>query len=159
LDFLWRSLRRLGVPSAAVDDAVQRVFLVAARKLGAVAADRTRAYLFAIALRVAADDRRARRRRPAASGIGLDELAVDGAPGADELLERARARGLMQSILDAMPLEQRTVFVLFESEQLSLTEIAELLEVPRGTVASRLRRARETFEAAVARLRARNNRG
>src|ERR1043166_8592232 len=68
-DFLWRSLRRLGVPAASVDDAAQRVFLVAARKLGAVAPERTRAYLFAIALRIAAEDRRARRRRPEVSGL------------------------------------------------------------------------------------------
>jgi RNA polymerase sigma-70 factor (ECF subfamily) len=55
-------------------------------------------------------------------------------------------------VLDEMDLEPRTVFVLFEIEELTLAEIAELLEVPLGTVSSRLRRARVDFEQRVARL-------
>ena len=158
-DFLWRSLRRLGVPAASVDDAAQRVFLIAARKLGAVATERTRAFLFAIALRIAAEDRRARRRCPEVSGLELETLPVDPGPSAEELTERTEARTLMQTILESMVIEQRAVFVLFEVEELSLTEIGALLELPRGTVASRLRRARETFAAAIARIRAQNKRG
>jgi RNA polymerase sigma-70 factor (ECF subfamily) len=54
-----------------------------------------------------------------------------------------------------MPIELRVVFVLFELEEMTTAEIATLLEIPSGTVASRLRRARETFEDHVARVRAR----
>ncbi len=53
-----------------------------------------------------------------------------------------------------MPMEARSVFVLFELEELTVTEIARVLEVPIGTVSSRLRRARELFRAAALRLRA-----
>ena len=72
----------------------------------------------------------------------------------DAELDRARARVLLDAILNAMPEELRTVFVLFELEQLGTPQIAELLGLPRGTVASRMRRAREDFEARVQRLEA-----
>jgi RNA polymerase sigma-70 factor (ECF subfamily) len=58
-----------------------------------------------------------------------------------------------------MPIDLRAVFVLYELEQLTSAEIAELLQIPPGTVASRLRRARESFESCVARLRARRTGG
>src|SRR4051812_6204799 len=58
-DFIWRSLRGLGVPSSAVDDAAQHVFCVASEKLGAIAAGSERAFLFKTALGVAANARRA----------------------------------------------------------------------------------------------------
>src|SRR5690242_17321725 len=60
-EFLWRSLRRLGVPEADVDDAVQQVFLVAARR--EILPGSERSFLFATALRVASHARRTLRRR------------------------------------------------------------------------------------------------
>ena len=48
----------------------------------------------------------------------------------------------------------RQVFVLFEIEGMTMLEISECLKLPPGTVASRLRRGRKTFDAAVLRLRA-----
>jgi RNA polymerase sigma-70 factor (ECF subfamily) len=57
--------------------------------------------------------------------------------------------------LESWPEELRTAFVLFELEGLSVPEIAELTETKSGTVASRLRRGRELFLAAVKRLKAR----
>jgi RNA polymerase sigma factor (sigma-70 family) len=73
---------------------------------------------------------------------------------AEDLLDRAKARTVLDAVLAEMPVTLRSVFVLFELEQLSTVEIAELLGVPRGTVASRLRRAREDFEKRVRRLEA-----
>jgi len=60
-------------------------------------------------------------------------------------------------VLDELPLEERAVFVLFELEELSVPEIAELCALKVGTAASRLRRAREAFRAATQRLRARQD--
>jgi hypothetical protein len=54
-----------------------------------------------------------------------------------------------------MPLDLRTVFVLFELEEMPTQEIATVLDLPTGTVASRLRRAREEFQKLVRRLQAR----
>jgi RNA polymerase sigma-70 factor (ECF subfamily) len=51
-----------------------------------------------------------------------------------------------------MDLEKRAVFVMFEIEQMPCAEIATLLDVPVGTVYSRLHAARKSFEAELARI-------
>jgi RNA polymerase sigma-70 factor (ECF subfamily) len=56
---------------------------------------------------------------------------------------------VLAEILDGMPLELRTVFILFELEQMTKTEISNVVGIPEGTVVSRLRRAREVFENRV----------
>ncbi len=152
-EFIWRSVRRLGVPEADADDAVQQVFIVAARKLSLITAGSERAFLFGTALRVAAHWRRTAMRR--GTMVEVDEQQADVAPSAEDLLEQRRARALLDEVLSALPLEVRAVFVLFELEELTLAEIATLLEIPSGTVASRLRRGRELFQAEVTRLKAR----
>jgi RNA polymerase sigma-70 factor (ECF subfamily) len=70
------------------------------------------------------------------------------------LLQQGRARALLDEILEAMPTELRAPFVLFELEEMTMSEIAQTLEIPPGTVASRLRRAREIFQEQSRRLRA-----
>jgi RNA polymerase sigma-70 factor (ECF subfamily) len=154
--FLWRSLRRLGVVQADLDDAAQRVLGVLARRLGEVRDDCERAFLFQSALRVASEMRRSRRRDRLALDPERVEVAPDPAPLADEALARAEARALLDEVLDAMPLDVRAVFVLFELEQLTTSEIAALLNLAPGTVSSRLRRGREEFETLARRLRARH---
>ncbi len=154
-DFVWRSLRRLGVRAADVDDAAQEVFVVAARRLDDIAADRERPFLFGTAARVASTRRRAARRRPEELAGAADEhphLDLD----PEALAELAQARPLLQEILDTMSAEFRVVFVLAELEELSVREIASLVGVPLGTVSSRLRTAREKFRAGVKRLEARD---
>jgi RNA polymerase sigma-70 factor (ECF subfamily) len=154
-EFVWRSLRRLGVPPADVDDAAQEVFVVAARRLDDFAAERERAFLFGTSARVAAGRRRSARRHPEELAAALDERpAVELDP--EELAVLSQARPLLQELLDGMPDELRTAFVLSEIEELPLREIASLLEVPQGTVSSRLRAAREKFREGVRRLRARD---
>ena len=155
-DFVWRSLRRLGVRHADIDDGVQQVFLVASRKLAAIRPESERSFLYQTALRVAADSRRTRKRRREVTGDDAHE-PVDQAPGAEDLVDLQRARSALDRILDCMPLELRAVFTLFELDQLTLTQIAALLEVPRGTVASRLRRARVEFFDHAARLSGRKS--
>ncbi len=145
--FIWRSLRRLGVPSAHVDDASQEVFVVATRRIADIEEGRERAFLFATALRIAKDVHRSASRRRETHDEAAVGNAIDPTPSTDELTERKRARETLDRALDALPLDLRAVFVLFEIEELTLTEIAELLAIPRGTAASRLRRAREAFTA------------
>jgi RNA polymerase sigma-70 factor (ECF subfamily) len=157
-DFVWRAVRRLGVPADAVDDAAQEVFVVASRRLEAIAVGKEKAFLAGTAVRVAADARRSRSRR---RQTPVDDVAEprDPAPSADELVERKRARELLDDIVNELPEDTRPVFVLFELEGMTMAEIAGSLDVPPGTVASRLRRARELFAAAVARLEARRTHG
>src|SRR5207253_2750509 len=104
------------------------------------------------AYRVRRELRRLAARHPEAPLDGVD--VIDGAPGPEEFADRVRLRALLDQILDEMPLEARSAFVLFELEELTIPEIASLLELPVGTVASRLRRARELFHAAALRVRA-----
>jgi RNA polymerase sigma-70 factor (ECF subfamily) len=150
-DFIWRTLRRLGLEAARADDAAQLVFVTASRKLEQIRVGGERGYLFGIALRVASDARRAfarRRERP------LEHAgdAADPRPLAEEALDQQRARALLDEALAKLPLELRVVFVLHELEELAMSEIAELVGIPKGTVASRLRRARQEFETIMARL-------
>ena len=153
LDFTWRSLRRLGLPAPLADDGAQRVFLVLSDRLDDIKVGSERAFLFKTALHVASSEKRAFTRRRETS-LG-DADSVDGAPAPDEALDRHRARGVLERLLEEMEMELRAVFVLFELEELTTAEIAATLEIPMGTVSSRLRRAREEFQRAAKRYQAR----
>jgi len=151
-DFIFRTCRHLGLDVTASEDATQQVFMVAARKIGAIPAGKERAFLFATAKNVVANARRAlRRRREDFAEIEI----VDEGRGPEQLLEQARARAQVDRMLEDMDLELRIAFVLFEVERLTFTEIAELTGIPRGTVASRVRRARDDFQARIKRWAAR----
>ncbi len=151
-DFIWRSLRRFGLSDDRADDAAQQVFVVASRRLDTIQDGSERSFLFGTAMRVASDIRRSAsyRREVAHPDPGAE---LEGGPRPDELVDQRRARAMLDTVLDAMELELRAVFVLFEIEEMTTTEIAELLQIPHGTVASRLRRAREDFQARIERLR------
>ncbi len=148
-DFLWRSLRRLGVPEAGVDDAAQIVLVVLARRLNDVRSGSERAFLFGTAMRTASDLRKKNARRREVGDDAAFESELSAAPGADELVDQRRARELLDHVLDEMPSELRTVFVLAELEGMTMAETASFLEIPNGTVASRLRRSRAWFEEQV----------
>ncbi|HEY3493949.1 MAG TPA: sigma-70 family RNA polymerase sigma factor [Polyangiaceae bacterium] len=137
--FVWRLLRRLGVPPSGTDDATQQVFLVAMRRVSQIALGSEKSFLFGVALRVASDERRSakNRERPGSIPDGVAPL-----PEPEEAADASRRREILQQTLLEMPLELRTVFVLFELEQMTKTEVAALLELPVGTAVSRLRRAR-----------------
>lgn len=157
-DFVWRSARRLGVPQAQVDDAVQEVFLVVHRRLSEFEARSSlKTWLFAITRRVVADHRRSARRKPSES-IGSFEPAAHARYAADAQLERDEEARLLYSLLDELDADKREVFVLAELEQVSGPEIALALGENLNTVYARLRAARSAFEAAVARHQARDRR-
>jgi RNA polymerase sigma-70 factor, ECF subfamily len=157
--FIWRALRGLGIPAHSVDDAAQQVFLVTSRKLADIPVGNERAFLFGTALGVAANARRSRAR----SREVLDEEALrvqaDDAPNGEELCELRERRALLDRVLAEMPDDLRVVFVLFVLEGLTAAAISKLLEIAPGTVASRLRRARESFHAISKRVQAREGRG
>lgn len=151
LDFVARVLRNAGTPAAEVDDAVQRVFIVAARRFADVVPGSERGFLLGIALNEAAHARRSAARRREVPDSELPER-VDGATP-EQLTGLKRDRQLLEQILDQLDPDLRTVFVLFEFEELTMAEIKSALGIPAGTVASRLRRAREQFRIRLAALR------
>lgn len=148
-DFVWRSLRRLGVPPASIDDAAQDVFVVVHRRLGEFAGRSSpKTWIFGIALRVARDHQRLLRRK--GGHEPLDASIRDEAQDPAESLARAEAVRELDRILSLMDEDKRSVFVLAEIEQLSGPEIAEALGLNLNTVYSRLRAARRDFDAALA---------
>jgi RNA polymerase sigma-70 factor (ECF subfamily) len=154
-DFIWRSLRGMGVPADSVDDAAQQVFLIAAQKLDEIAPGSERSFLYGTALGVSANARRAHARRREVFDEDALRAHADVGPTGETLVELAERRALLDQILASMEEELRSVFVLFVLEGLTAPEIAALVGVPVGTVASRLRRAREVFHVLAKRLEAR----
>ena len=150
-DFVFRSLQRMGVPSADLEDLLQEVFLVAHRRRDRYSPEaRLSTWLFGIALRVAKRHRRRpwfARERPLASspaepGHGLTpERALE---------QRERQRELAQALATLAP-ERCAVFVMFELEDVALRDIAALMGTPLGTVCSRLHAARKELERALRR--------
>lgn len=150
-DFIWRLLARLGVPSASLDDAAQDVFVVLSRRLADVRVGSERSFLYGTALRIASDLRRARP-RALAFDARLEEVRDPG-PDPEQQLAVRRRLELLDAVLEQLSDAQREVFVLFELEGMTLDECAGLLEIPRGTVASRLRSARADFLTHAKRLK------
>ena len=152
LDGIARYLGRVGIPASEVDDVAQEVLVVAAAKLASIPSESDRAFLYAIASRVANNARRADTRRRRAYERYVD-LGRDPVPSQEDLSDQLRARTLFDSVLRGMTPELRGVFLLCEVEGLAVPEIARRLALPTPTAASRLRRARETFFERVARAR------
>jgi RNA polymerase sigma-70 factor (ECF subfamily) len=150
-DALWRFLRRLGIEHGDVDDAVQEVILVLARKLDLVAPGSERAFVFSTAFRIASDMRKRAKRRRQIEAEPLYEPA-DLGPDPETSAEQKHLTALFARVLQQLSLELRAVFVLYELEEFTMAEIAEALQLPTGTVASRLRRGRETFERLAAQV-------
>ena len=140
---VWRFLRRLGVPLQAADDAAQQVFVVAVARIDDIVPGSERAFLYATASRTASRFVRKLTREPATD---QGELMVSESPGPEELADERRARAALDRVLDGMSEDLRVAFVLFDIESVSMREIATILGIPPGTVASRIRRAREQFE-------------
>ena len=149
-DFVWARLQRLGVRPDDLEDRFQEVFVVHRRLHtfdGRVPID---AWLVGICAKVAA----AQRRR---AHVRREEL-VDSVPelpsreqGQEEAVARREEEERLRRALDKLDPDKRTVFVMFELEEMSCQEIAEALEVPVGTVHSRLFSARKLFQKALLR--------
>src|SRR6185436_2820377 len=157
-DFVWRSLRRLGVREADAMDATQSVFLTIHLRLASFEGrSQLRTWIFGICMRVASDHRRS---APVRREVITDHIDLKrGATGHDvDPLVRAESRqaaAIAEAILNQLPEEQRVAFVLFELEEMSAEEIATLVDAPVGTIRSRLRLAREALHREAKRLAAR----
>lgn len=148
--FVWRVLQRLGVASAELDDALQEVFMVVARKLPEYEErGEMRAWLFTIGRQVASHARRASHRR--ARIETSDDVPSPALQDPHEAVERREAARFVQAFLDKLDERQATVFYLAEVEGLSAPEIAACLSIGVNTVYGRLRLAREQFERALRR--------
>jgi RNA polymerase sigma-70 factor, ECF subfamily len=148
--FVWRTLRRLGVAEAALDDASQEVFLVVHRRFADYRAESApKAWLYAIAQRVASDQRRTVRRK----GQQLLPLRED-LPAAErtplEAAMHSQAGDLVLAFLAQLDPERRTAFILSELEQMTAPEVARAASANLNTVYYRIASARKAFAAFAA---------
>ena len=149
LEYVQRTLRRLGTDRSEVDDLTQEVFLVLHRRWSEYDPSRPlRPYLFGIALRIALAHQRKRCREVM---FGTVELGDDG-PGPEDVLNTKQTHALLQAALLRIPLPRRTVLVMHELDLVPVTEVASALSIPLFTVYSRLRKARQELEVATRRI-------
>lgn len=152
-DFVWRSVRRLGVPEAAADDVAQDVFLIIYRRLATFEGRASMTtWMFEIARRVVADYRRSSARRDArlaraTNGADLQKIADPNELGPLGAVLREEAARALSDVLDGMAEARRRVFVLAEIEGVRATEIARAFGENVNTIYSRIRAARREFEA------------
>jgi RNA polymerase sigma-70 factor (ECF subfamily) len=144
--FVRRFVHRLGVFQQDLDDVVQEVFLIAHRQGGYLPLGaRPTTWLAEIALRVTLALRRSQRKR---QGEPLLETVAAPGPTPHDALATSQSLLRVQRALDALDLGHRAIFVLFELEDESCESIAKALDVPIGTVHSRLHHARRAFRKA-----------
>lgn len=141
---VWRLVRRYGLNAPDADDVAQRTMLIATQHIDEIAIGSERAYLYRTALFLTSKLHRDRSRHPQEPWPDREET-TDHHPDPEALLEQRRARARLDGILASLPEELRVVFLLYELESFSQSEISTMLGVPQGTVSSRLRRARECF--------------
>jgi RNA polymerase sigma-70 factor (ECF subfamily) len=143
-----RWVRRLGGPTLDVEDCVHEVFLVAQARLPSFRGEaKLTTWLYRIAHNVVRHQRRKLKLRRWLRGTATEaagDVAEPG-PSAPDSLEQAQRRQDLYSVLDRMSDRHRTAFILFELEQLSGAEIAELLDAKQQTVWVWLHRARAEF--------------
>lgn len=148
-ELIWRTLCRLGMSGDAAADATQQAYLIAAERLDDIRAGCERAFVLNTALRLGRSADRKGRRCDLAEDM---DIHPDQMSQRENVAHQYSSRSLLDQILADMDPDLIATFVLFELEGMSTAEIADTLEIPAGTVASRLRRGREAFRARAARL-------
>jgi RNA polymerase sigma-70 factor (ECF subfamily) len=159
-DFVWRTLRRYGVPVASLDDAVQDVFLVVHTRLASFEGRSSlRTWIFGIARRVARDHRpSARTSAEAVAGDTLEALPDVGTPSPLANVEAIEDARLLEGLLASLAPDKREVFILVDLEQMTVLEASQALGVNPNTMYSRVRAARRELKQALARIEAQRER-
>lgn len=142
LGFVWRALRSLGAPPSDLDDLCQEVFVVVHRRLADFEGRSTlSSWLYAICRRVWQDQRRRAYRRREQPTAAPPDGVVAYTPG--DAAAYGEDLAILTSILDRLDEAKRTVFVLYEIEQMEMKDIAAALECPLQTAYTRLHAARD----------------
>ncbi len=150
--FVFRLLRRLGVPDADLDDLTQEVFIIVHRSLDRYEErNQMRSWLYRICVREAS---RLRRSRKPTSAVDVDTLVEPAGTSPEDAVHANEARADFDRLLGVLDEERRTVFVLYEVEELSMEDVAKVVGCPLATAYSRLRSARQLVVAAAKRLEA-----
>ena len=144
LPVVLRWCSALGGPRVDAEEAAHDVLLVLMRRIETVYdSDRLPAWLFGVTRRTVARHRRRAWVRYWVPGVLADR--ADPAGGPARIYEVSETSRGVQQCLDALPELDREILVLRLYEQRPDSEVAEILNVPIGTVKSRLHRARDRF--------------
>lgn len=160
-DFVWSTVRRLGAEPASQDDLVQEVFMVIHAKLDTLERpDALRSWIYGVVRRTVSTHRRAKRSRAGTSHAYSfnAEAETDVASAEPTPLEQTQTNAelaLLAHLLDSLDEPKREVFALVELQELTVPEASEALGIPLNTAYSRLRAARQAFDAALTRHEAR----
>jgi len=160
VDYVWNVVRRMGVPASDAEDVVQEVFVAVYRRLAEFEGRaQLKTWVFSIAVHFVQHHFRTHGRKPGnratAKGTEIDVLVDHRENGPVSQIERAEGYDALDRVLAELDEPKRLVFVLAELEQMTLSEIGEVVGANSNTVATRLRAARQAFEKALARFRAR----
>lgn len=143
---------RTKVATAAADDLVQRTFLVCVESESGFRGEGSfRAYLFGVARRVLIGHFRDRHRGRIDADLGVSSI-MELQPGPSTIAAGRSDQRLLVNALRRIPVDLQMALELFYWEGLSVGELAEALEVPAGTVKSRLHRARGLLREAMEKL-------
>ncbi len=153
--FVFRLLRRLGVPNADLDDLTQEVFIIVHRALDRYEErNQMRSWLYRICVREAS---RHRRSRPPTGTVDVDTITLASGSSPEDDAQASEARADFDRLLSVLDEDRRAVFVLYEVEELPMEEVAKVVGCPLATAYSRLRSARQLVQAAAKRLEAQRN--
>lgn len=143
--WIFRLIERLGDAGIDPEDAAQDVFMIILKKLpGFEGRSSLKTWIYRITLNVISEHRK-RAQRSARLKRALSMLGIDRSPPPARRLEAQSELAQLQAVLFGMSPKRRQIFVLCEIEALSHEEVSEVLNIPRGTVRSRLHHARHDF--------------
>ena len=149
LNYIYRTLRRMGAWPSEVEDLAQEVFLALRGSWTNYDPTRPiRPYLFGISFRIASAHQRKRNREVAFGILEPDDLA----PRPDEVLQSKQGRLMVLAALERIPLRRRAVLVMHDLDEIPVADVASVLGIPLFTAYSRLRKARRELEVAVRQL-------
>ena len=143
---VWRTLRRYGLDPETAADVGQQAYLVAVERIDDIWPGSERAFLLGSALRLARKHRRGATRLQLESNMDASVRVQEGAES------RAITLELLDRVLSQLDDDLIEAFILFDVEEFTTREVASALSLAEGTVASRVRRAREAFRAITRRL-------
>jgi RNA polymerase sigma-70 factor (ECF subfamily) len=150
--FVWSSVLRLGVATAAMDDVVQEVFIVINSRLHSLQQPESlRSWIYGIVRRTVSHYHRARRVRAEFGATLEDQLEVPQPPTPFDLTEQNDRVKLFWSLVAELDAPKRDLLLMVEIDELAVPEVAEILQIPLNTAYSRLRAARQAFEEALTR--------
>ena len=150
-DYVWRAVKRLGARPSDLEDLVHDVFVTFIRTQDRYDSRRPiRPWLCGIAFRLVSTHRKkasTQREVPVA-----EHLDASDAPDPSQELESARRKRWVNAALEELPDNERDILVMVEILGHSVVEASQILQINENTLYSRLRKARQSFAAALRRL-------